>query len=92
MKRLYTFLIFIVLLVSFVKAQDQWWYGRFENICDDREYFSNWAWAQTILGARLDAGSGFEVDSVHQIYTGINYMFAYGSDPRSLTPIPDLYY
>jgi hypothetical protein len=83
-----------ILLLFVVKglAQGPWVYGSFDNIFDDREYFSGQANSQTILGARFDAGIAFKVDSVHQIAAGMNYMFEYGSDPFALKPVPDLYY
>jgi hypothetical protein len=83
------FLIFALLSISLSKIYaQQWWYGTFTNICDNREFFSNYSTSQTILGARINAGSGFEVDTVHQIFVGLNYMIEYGHKPFS-NPIPD---
>jgi len=59
---------------------------------DNREYFTEYAWPQTILGARLNAGLAFTLDSVHTLHTGVNYMYEYGG---TLTGVPltiDLYY
>jgi len=81
-------LLSILCLLNVNTWSQQWWYGSFDNICDDREYFSGYATSQTILGARLDLGSGFEIDSVHEIYAGLNYMFEYGHKPFA-NPIPD---
>ena len=99
------FLLIPILLSLIIDLQaQQWWYGSFSNICDNREYFSNYAHSQTILGARLNLGSGFEVDSLHQVFAGLNYMIEYGHKPfsnpipdnaannRSWNPVVDLYY
>jgi hypothetical protein len=91
-KKFFLIVILSALVLLRANSQKQWWYGSFDHICDDREYYSGFATAQTILGARIDAGRGFEIDTFHQVYVGLNYMFEYGSDPTALQPIPDLYY
>jgi len=86
--------LLLILSISGIKAFSQqiWGYGKFENICDDREYAYKNVTNQVILGARLDGGIGFQADSLNQVYLGMNYMFEYGSNPFILRPIPDLYY
>ncbi len=88
MFRKYFYLVSIISSFTINAQAQQWWYGTFINICDNREYFSRYAHSQTILGARLNLGSGFEIDSVNQVFAGINYMIEYGHKPFS-NPIPD---
>jgi hypothetical protein len=87
-------LIFVLtnILILSVISQKQQWYGSFYNICDDREYFSQWATSQTILGARINVGREFDVDTSNQIFVGLNYLIEYGDNPFSWKPVPDLYY
>ncbi len=86
------FIFLLFFSAGIVSAQLPSWYVRFDQIMDNREYFTEYAWPQTILGARLNAGIGFQIDSVHFLTTGINYMYEYGG---TLTGVPltlDLYY
>jgi len=91
-RRIILLSLIILIVPSKIKAQNQWFYANFNNICDDREYLTKYAMNQVILGARLDAGSGFKIDSIYQVFAGMNYMFEYGSNPFALRPVPDLYF
>lgn len=84
--------LFLCILNFKAGSQEPWYYGQFKNIFDDREYNSGLAYNQVILGARADGGVGFTIDSISEVRGGLNYMFEYGSDPKALTPVPDLYY
>lgn len=64
----------------------------FDQIFDNREYFSEYAFPQTIFGARLDAEALFRVDSNHAVAAGINYMYENGGRILGITPTVDLYY
>ena len=92
-KTLNTLLILFLFFANGI-AQEHWFYGNWNNIFDDREYTSTIGlpYNKVILGERVDGGIGFKIDTLHQIFAGINYMFEYGSNPFVLQPVPDLYY
>lgn len=64
----------------------------FDQIFDNREYFSDYAFAQTIFGSRIDVQASFKIDSMHRVATGINYMYEHGSSILAIKPTVDLYY
>jgi len=68
-------------------------HGTFYHIADNREYFSQYAMAQTILGARVDLKAEFSSpDSVNKAFLGVNYLYEYGHTPGAHIPVLDLYY
>jgi hypothetical protein len=64
----------------------------FHQLFDNREYFSDYAFPQTIFGARLNASLLFEVDTVHSFSAGFNYLYEYGSTIAAVPPNVNLYY
>ncbi|MFZ5941851.1 MAG: hypothetical protein ACOYXB_14880 [Bacteroidota bacterium] len=86
-------LIFLLLWPFYMlTAQVPDWYLRFDQIMDNREYFTDYAWPQTILGARLNAGATFSRDSVHFLSAGLNYMYEYGGKLNGVPLTADLFY
>jgi len=73
-------------------AQGPKFYLGFDQILDNREYFTDYGYPQTIFGARVNPGIYFTFDSVHQIHAGINYMYEFGGALFGVTPQIDLYY
>lgn len=67
-------------------------YLGFDNILDNREYFTSYGKHQTIFGARINPGVSFSFDSLHSVHTGVNYMYEYGGELLGVTPQLDLYY
>ena len=85
----------IVLLTLFLVpgvAQKPGFYLGFDQILDNREYFTDYGYHQTIFGARINTSAFFTFDSVHQIRAGINYMYEYGGEFLGVKPQVDLYY
>jgi hypothetical protein len=64
----------------------------FHQLFDNREYFSEYAFPQTIFGARLDASLVFAVDSMHRFAAGLNYLYEHGSSLLAAAPQVNLYY
>lgn len=64
----------------------------FHHIFDNREYFSEFAFPQTIFGARLNASLCFEVDSIQGFAAGVNYMYEFGGHLAAVPPQLNLYY
>ncbi len=90
-------LLIFLLLVSFGTAAQNArftprFYLGFEQILDNREYFTDYGVHQTIFGARINPGVAFLFDSVHAVHVGINYMYEYGGTFRGVKPQIDLYY
>ncbi len=68
-------------------------HGTFYHIADNREYFSQYAMAQTILGARVDLKAEFSTpDSVNKAFFGFNYLYEYGHTIDAHIPVLNLYY
>ena len=64
----------------------------FQQIFDNREYFSRYAFPQTIFGAQLNASLLFEVDTLHSFSAGVSYLYEHGSTLFGVDPQPVLYY
>jgi hypothetical protein len=73
-------------------AQKPRFYLGFDQILDNREYFTEYGYHQTMFGARLNTGAFFSFDTIHQIRAGINYMYEYGGEFLGVKPQIDLYY
>lgn len=65
---------------------------RFDQVFDNREYFSDYGFAQTIFGAGLDARLFFRVDTIHSFAAGFNYFFEHGSSISGVPLKINLYY
>ena len=73
-------------------AQQAGYEVAFHQVFDNREYFTEYAFPQTIFGARLDGSLRFELDSSHAFFAGINYFYEHGSTILALPPQVNLYY
>jgi hypothetical protein len=89
MKKLLT-LLFVVFVFS-GKSQDFEYQVLFEGIGDNREYFNDLAYPQTILGARAAFETGVKFDN-HRIRIGLNQLLEFGSDIDAQKPKLTLYY
>ncbi len=65
---------------------------KFEGIADNREFFSRYNQAETIMGSRLSIAFGTTVDSSHQILGGLSYMYEFGGSLTNIPLHPILYY
>lgn len=83
-------LLFVCLLPGL--AQKPSFYLGFEQIFDNREYFTDYGYPQTIFGVRINPGAYISFNSKHHIYAGINYMYEFGGSLLGVTPQIDLYY
>ena len=90
-RNIFAFLL-LSLAVGHALAQKPQFYLGFDQILDNREYFTEYGYPQTIFGARINAGISFRVDTVHQIHAGLNYMYEYGGELLGVSPQIDLYY
>lgn len=64
----------------------------FYQIFDNREYYSEYGFPQTIFGARLDASMVFRIDTLHRFAAGLNYLYEHGSSLLATSPQVNLYY
>ena len=89
MKKLF-FIIFT--LAAFLgQSQNFEYLVLFEGIGDNREYFSNKAMPQTILGTRGAFELGVETDG-HRLRGGLSYLYEFGSEIDFHQPKLTLYY
>lgn len=63
----------------------------FEGIGDNREFFNNYGYPQTILGTRA-AFEGGVSSGKHKIRLGLSYLYEFGSEADAQKPKPILYY
>ncbi|MEX0982015.1 MAG: hypothetical protein WD577_06025 [Bacteroidales bacterium] len=64
----------------------------FHQIFDNREYFSDYGFPQTIFGARLNNSLLFELDTMHSFAAGFSYLYEHGSTIAAVPPQVNLYY
>ena len=87
-KRITILFVFITFLG---KSQDFEYQVLFEGIGDNREYFNEYTYPQTILGARGAFEVGIKFDN-HQIRAGLSQLLEFGSDYDTQKPKLTLYY
>lgn len=86
-------ILVIFLFYPILNFAQEFEYGlKYEGIGDNREYFSPYHEAETILGSRLAADVGFLIDSKHKFRTGFSYFYEYGSEFLELKPQLIMYY
>lgn len=89
MKNLLT--ILFVLITFWCKSQDFEYQVLFEGIGDNREYFNEIAYPQTIFGARGAFETGVKFDN-HRLHGGLSLLQEFGSNIDSQKPKLTLYY
>lgn len=83
--------ISFILLTYFAKSQKFEYQVLFEGIGDNREYFSQIAMPQTILGTRGAFEIGLEIDG-HRLRGGLSELYEFGSEIDFHKPKLTLYY
>lgn len=86
------FVFVVICCLPVLRAQNPGYKISFDQIFDNREYFSDYAFPQTIFASRIDAQLLFPIDTVHSFAAGMNYMYEYGSKLLGVDPQIDLYY
>ncbi len=86
-------LLFIILGVSALFANSQNFDYRvlFEGIGDNREYFNDYGFPQTILGTRTAFEGGISSEN-HKIRLGFSYLYEFGSEVDAQKINPTIYY
>jgi hypothetical protein len=84
-------ILFLLFSTFITKAQDFEYQVLFEGIGDNREYFSQVAMPQTILGTRGAFEIGVEMDG-HRLRGGLSELFEFGSDINFHQPKLTMYY
>lgn len=84
-------LILLILSSYYAKSQIFEYQVLFEGIGDNREYFSQVAMPQTILGARGAFELGVKIDN-HRLRGGLSYLYEFGADIEYHDPKLTLYY
>jgi len=92
LKQLFLYLLLFFSAFLKLEAQKPDFYLNFDQILDNREYFTEYGYHQSIFGMRVNPGLSFQWDTVHEIRTGINYMYEYGGEFLAVKPQFDLYY
>ncbi len=86
-------LLFILNLFSLKSlAQTFEWSTGFQGFFDNREYFNEFSFDQTIFGARVFADAGFALDDHNRFRAGLNYLYEFGSKGDIIPPDITLYY
>ena len=83
--------IIFVLITFTAKSQDIEYQVLFEGIGDNREYFSDIAYPQTIIGVRGAFEFGVKFDN-HRLRGGLSHLLEFGSDIDAQKPKLTLYY
>ncbi|MDO8951569.1 MAG: hypothetical protein Q7U86_03030 [Draconibacterium sp.] len=89
MKKLLTLLY--VFITFWATSQDFEYQVLFEGIGDNREYFNDLGYPQTILGARGAFETGIKFDN-HRLRGGLSQLLEFGSDIDAQKPKLTLYY
>ena len=89
MRKLLMIIFLFAALIA--RAQNFEYKVLFEGIGDNREFFNDYGFPQTILGARAAAEGGFSVEN-HKFRLGFSYLYEYGSEFDAQKPKPILYY
>lgn len=89
MKKLFS--ILFVFSTFFGNSQNFEYQFLFEGIGDNREYFNDYGFPQTILGTRaaIEAGTSF---GEHKVRFGVSQLFEFGSYIGAQKPRPIIYY
>lgn len=85
-------LLLSIFLTQHLYAQKLRYEFSYDLIADNREYFTQYATPQTILGARADLQGGFQFDSTQSVYCGLSYFYEFGYKLDAYAPVLDLYY
>lgn len=92
MMRRSVIIVWVFLVSQPVLSQGPGYDVSFQQIFDNREYFSRYAFPQTIFGAGLSASLLFEIDTVHSFAAGLSYLYEHGGTLFGVDPQPNLYY
>jgi hypothetical protein len=84
-------ILLFILSTLLVKSQIFEYQVLFEGIGDNREYFNEIAYQQTILGARSEFEFGVKFDN-HRMRGGLSQLLEFGSDIDAQKPKLTLYY
>jgi hypothetical protein len=91
MKKIALFLMMIIMITPIAGQEMEWAVG-FDGFLDNREYENFVKHSQTIFGARTWLELGGNVDQIHRLRAGLNYMYEFGSTYNAIKPSPVLYY
>ncbi len=86
----FLFILFVFVSVS-VNAQNFEYRVLFEGIGDNREFFNDLGFPQTILGTRGGFETGVKSDN-HRLRAGLTYFFEFGSEFGDRKPELTMYY
>ncbi len=95
MKKLHRLAILALSILCFQNtyAQTFEWNAQFEVIADNREFFSPYGFAQTLIGTRLKPEIGFALDNKQRVMAGVSYFLLAGDSAWASQPvIPVAYY
>jgi hypothetical protein len=91
MKKIALFLMMIIMITPIIGQELEWAVG-FDGFLDNREYQNSVQYPQTIFGARTWLELGGNIDQIHRLRAGFNYMYEFGSTYNAIKPSPVLYY
>ena len=94
MKILSFLFVFLVVLgvLSPVFSQKVLTQTQYEFIADNREFYSPYGYAQTIMGAQATFEAGYKIDSLERVMFGGSYLYIFGAPVFEKPFVPTLYY
>lgn len=94
MRNKYIFFIIIVLNIFTTPSFSQGfiWKGGYDFIGDNREFTTYYGYPETILGSRLSAVIGYQIDTNQAIFGGGSYMVEHGEKMFAHEPVLSFYY
>jgi hypothetical protein len=89
----YLFLtILAILTFQASRCQEFEWNAGLDGFLDNREYFNEIQYPQTIFGSRIMGEVGGSYHKVHRLRAGINYLYEFGGSPEAGDLAPVMYY
>jgi hypothetical protein len=83
---------FILFLTILAKPQKLEYNLKFDGIADNREFFSRYGQAESILGSRVAISVGTTIDTIHKVRVGLSYFYEFGSVYGEIPPHLIMYY
>jgi hypothetical protein len=92
-KNLYIIIFFCFSISSnILLSQNLGWEYKLNTFADNREYFNEYSYPQSILGLSNSFSLQTQIDTFHTINTGITYIMEYGADYNAIPILPEIYY
>jgi len=81
-----------LLAASIANSQQLEWLAGFDGFLDNREYYNQYQTPQTIFGSRVRAEIGGNLNQIHHMRAGLNWMYEFGGTGELKKPSIVMYY